>query len=183
MTSDPAAHGCPHWGRECGYWAFKGRDSARSKAETTQMFGQRPGKPYAFGEVEMWGKVIECSDGYRAQYMRPVSLELMGVDDATRQRLQALWPSVRFVSEYRYIPADDAYSAVLRNSALMGSWNHYLNAPWPRRKRFSRERVLGAVYAGIGGSYVALAASTGSKLYAMMAAVWGVGAILWLAVR
>lgn len=54
----------PVWGCRCGYYAMK----SLSDCTTGPL-----NSPYAFAVIALlWGKVIECENGYRAQYMRPI---------------------------------------------------------------------------------------------------------------
>lgn len=47
----------PNWGCRCGYYAYKTKESASPSFAIITF---------------LWGRVIECEDGYRAEYMRPI---------------------------------------------------------------------------------------------------------------
>lgn len=53
----------PVWGCHCGYYAMK----------VLRDVIPYPDLKYEFAVIVlMWGKVVECEDGYRAQYMQPI---------------------------------------------------------------------------------------------------------------
>ena len=65
----------------CGYYAFKTPiDLARNS------YGPNPRNPFHLvGRVALWGRVIECTGGYRAEYAYPQALFLgVGADDAAK---------------------------------------------------------------------------------------------------
>jgi hypothetical protein len=77
-----AAHPAPHWGCECGVYAFKHRKDAEHLAR------EKVGRDtLALGRVSLWGRVIESERGYRAAYAYPYDLELLG---GTEQLARAL---------------------------------------------------------------------------------------------
>lgn len=51
----------------CGIYAFKTKQDA-------QWWMQERNKRFVYGEVFLWGRVIECDSGYRAQYAYPKSV-------------------------------------------------------------------------------------------------------------
>lgn len=59
----------------CGYWAYRERE---------KLAGQYGENPYCFGEVSLWGRVVEGSMGYRAQFAYPMSFHISRV-------VQELW--------------------------------------------------------------------------------------------
>jgi hypothetical protein len=61
----PARHGC-----KCGYWAMKDKLFPGSEMAT-----QAVAYSHLIGEVALWGRVIETSRGYRAQYAYPLNLQ------------------------------------------------------------------------------------------------------------
>lgn len=67
----------------CGLWAMRSRNKLDS------MTGAYYRKTECFGEVYLWGTVIECTDGYRAEYAYPKSLYVRGnVDVLTVMALE-----------------------------------------------------------------------------------------------
>lgn len=57
-------HEAPQPECQCGYWAFKTHE---------EMFSNLLG-PYVYGEVKLWGRVIEHKHGYRAQHAKVTKL-------------------------------------------------------------------------------------------------------------
>ncbi len=80
-------HVAPMTGCACGYWSFK------TKAHL-EISGFRSAK--VFGQVSIWGKVIEHKDGYRSQFAYP---SVLYADDVTATRLLRFGVPVRPLSE------------------------------------------------------------------------------------
>lgn len=57
----------------CGFWAFKQLGSLWEHCVRYSMARQ---ELWAFGKVEMWGRLVEHQNGWRAQFIRPVEVEL-----------------------------------------------------------------------------------------------------------
>lgn len=57
----------------CGFWAFKQLDSLWEHCLRYSLARQ---ELWAFGKVEMWGRLVEHQNGWRAQFVRPVEVEL-----------------------------------------------------------------------------------------------------------
>jgi hypothetical protein len=69
-TCTKGKHPAPRMDCECGVWAFKeldGLTSALNKYSEVRVLGN----------VELWGRVIETENGYRAQYAYPSELWLL----------------------------------------------------------------------------------------------------------
>lgn len=60
----------PHPSCTCGYWAFK---------ERSELSGQYGTNPYCFGQVSLWGRIIQGQRGYRAQYAYPLGVQVSEV--------------------------------------------------------------------------------------------------------
>lgn len=87
-------HPAPNASCACGIWALNERaDTERTVWEYAKQHTSLPG--FAFGRVQLWGKIIRCERGYRAQYARPTEIivcstdERMAVDLARRYRCAA----------------------------------------------------------------------------------------------
>lgn len=67
-------HRCPEKNCACGFWSFKSFDLMLEavKAYTTDVM--------VIGSVEIWGKVIECTNGYRSEFAYPKELWLLEPD-------------------------------------------------------------------------------------------------------
>ena len=63
----------PAFGCGCGLWAFKDLETLRQRFATNLTW-------FVCGTVALWGRIVECADGYRAQYAYPQELELVTVD-------------------------------------------------------------------------------------------------------
>lgn len=50
----------------CGIYAFN-----RMELVTKEYCGEGKSRKYVYGEVSLWGRVLECKDGYRAQFAYP----------------------------------------------------------------------------------------------------------------
>ena len=61
----------------CGIYAVTTREAALEWAQTT---ARAMPMPLVIGQVHLWGRVLQFSSGYRAQYAYPYSLEVL--DDA-----------------------------------------------------------------------------------------------------
>lgn len=65
-------HDAPATNCHCGIWALKElEDAEKTIAEYDK------GQAFAYGSVQLWGRVIECERGYRAQHARPLSLTVI----------------------------------------------------------------------------------------------------------
>jgi hypothetical protein len=58
----------------CGIYAVTKREAALEWAQTT---ARAMPMPLVIGEVQLWGRVLRFSSGYRAQYAYPYSLEVL----------------------------------------------------------------------------------------------------------
>jgi hypothetical protein len=65
----PTPHEAPHAECGCGYWAFSERDKLNEALPAIWVWGSRPS--LVTGEVLLWGRIIEHTHGYRAQFARP----------------------------------------------------------------------------------------------------------------
>lgn len=64
-------HEAPAWDCSCGYWSFKGRESA------LQAMSRYEEDIAVIGTVEIWGRVIECENGWRSEFAYPKELWLL----------------------------------------------------------------------------------------------------------
>lgn len=62
-------HDCPSKDCHCGVWAFRSLDEFKKMAESYH-------STVVVGQVYLWGRVLECENGYRAQYAYPKELWL-----------------------------------------------------------------------------------------------------------
>ena len=70
----PDEHEAPARGCNCGYWSFRSLDLLK------KALGPYSGSIQVLGTVEIWGKVVECENGYRSEYAYPKELWLLGDD-------------------------------------------------------------------------------------------------------
>ena len=71
-------HRCPSWEHRCGIHAVK-------EIEQLQKWGNPDSK--VLGQVEMWGRVLEYEQGYRAEWAYPIKLFLQTKNKAYEERL------------------------------------------------------------------------------------------------
>lgn len=64
-------HPVPNYHCSCGYWSFKSLDNLKK----TLGLGIREYE--VIGTVEIWGRVIECENGFRSEFAYPKELLLM----------------------------------------------------------------------------------------------------------
>ena len=64
-------HAAPHFGCNCGYWSFKTREGL------TKALAQYSSTVDVIGQVEIWGRVIECKNGFRSEFAYPKELWLL----------------------------------------------------------------------------------------------------------
>ena len=61
-----AAQQCAGVSCSCGIYAFNKMELVK-----TEYRGEGRSRKYVYGEVSLWGRVLECKDGYRAQFGYP----------------------------------------------------------------------------------------------------------------
>ena len=64
-------HAAPHLNCGCGYWSFKTRELLEQALETYAVAVD------VIGQVEIWGRVIECENGWRSEFAYPKELWLL----------------------------------------------------------------------------------------------------------
>jgi hypothetical protein len=64
-------HEAPYRWHECGIYAYESETEAESKFASMWAHNAGPGVTWAFGRVSLWGRVIECQLGWRAQFAYP----------------------------------------------------------------------------------------------------------------
>lgn len=68
-TSDPNKHPAPCQSCECGVWGFGELDVLMQALDSYSA-------QTVIGQVSMWGRVIECANGFRSQFAYPKELWL-----------------------------------------------------------------------------------------------------------
>lgn len=63
----PEPHDCPGKDCSCGVWAFRSLDEFKKMGESYSSTA-------VVGQVFLWGRVLECENGYRAQFAVPKEL-------------------------------------------------------------------------------------------------------------
>jgi hypothetical protein len=75
------SHGAPRPGHVCGIYAFRERGQAEELLHQFGPVGAGANRlPAALGRVSLWGRVIENTGGWRAQFAYPYDLVLHGGD-------------------------------------------------------------------------------------------------------
>ena len=64
-------HAAPDLACHCGYWSFKTRELLEQALEGYASAVE------VIGQVEIWGRVIECENGFRSEYAYPKELWLL----------------------------------------------------------------------------------------------------------
>jgi hypothetical protein len=72
-----SGHAAPHPECTCGIWGMKTRDDAIA-ALSVYLVNHRHLPHYAIGRIHLWGVIVECESGYRAQYAYPAELFAAG---------------------------------------------------------------------------------------------------------
>ena len=81
-------HEAPDRGHKCGIYALRDRlEVARMLRELEQGAPWKP-RPAAIGRVSLWGRVIENTGGWRAQFAYPYDLELYGGNERLARELR-----------------------------------------------------------------------------------------------
>jgi hypothetical protein len=75
-SSFESTHAAPWPKCDCGVHAYKTEDAA--EAHWRRFVGFEPAEivGWAFGRVNLWGRVIECEQGWRAQYAYPWTIDV-----------------------------------------------------------------------------------------------------------
>jgi hypothetical protein len=84
-------HAAPWFDHECGVWALRDRATAYERMEG---FVETQGSDlvgWAFGQVSLWGLVIEHEHGYRAQFAYPYSISVESTDESLAGKLARLY--------------------------------------------------------------------------------------------
>lgn len=64
-------HAAPSLSCNCGYWSFKTRELLEAALDRYALDVE------VVGQVEIWGRVIECENGWRSEYAYPKELWLL----------------------------------------------------------------------------------------------------------
>jgi hypothetical protein len=76
-------HSAPKKGHKCGIYALSDRDAAEAMLHELGEVGPRFARlPAALGRVSLWGRVIENTGGWRAQFAYPYDLTMFGADES-----------------------------------------------------------------------------------------------------
>jgi hypothetical protein len=68
------AHPAPSKSCSCGFWSFKTRELLTAALSNYAM------EVDVIGQVEIWGRVVECENGFRSEFAYPKELWLLGDD-------------------------------------------------------------------------------------------------------
>ena len=75
----------PAAGHRCGIYAVRSRELAERLLADVRLPAPRP---LALGRVSLWGRVIENTDGWRAQFAHPYELFVLGGGRGTVRALR-----------------------------------------------------------------------------------------------
>jgi hypothetical protein len=80
----------PRRGHSCGIYAVRRREDAEKLLGRIGRIGSSVGRlPVAIGRASLWGRVIENTDGWRAQFAYPYELFVLGGDARLARELRA----------------------------------------------------------------------------------------------
>jgi hypothetical protein len=83
------SHAAPRKGHSCGVYALRERDAAEAMLHEIGEAGPDHNRlPAALGRVSLWGRLIENTGGWRAQFAYPYDLLLFGGDQSLAERLR-----------------------------------------------------------------------------------------------
>jgi hypothetical protein len=115
---DGGYHEAPWPDCECGFWAFKQKAAVEEAAKT---YAQ--GCEAVLGEVSLWGRVLECQNGWRAARAYPKTLTLLGGTRERADEIAALYGVPVTVGED--VPAPEPMSA----QSWSASWQWFSSGP------------------------------------------------------
>lgn len=81
-------HAVPHQTCTCGVWAL---NSEEMLWKTILQYDGNSSASFAYGKVQLWGRIIEHKLGYRAAHARPTELHLVRSDQDTADELAAFY--------------------------------------------------------------------------------------------
>jgi hypothetical protein len=82
-------HAAPRKGHSCGIYALRDRDPAEAMLHEIGEAGPASSRlPAALGRVSLWGRVMENTGGWRAQFAYPYDLVLFGGDESLAAQLR-----------------------------------------------------------------------------------------------
>lgn len=84
---DKPMDGMPHDYGMDGVWAFKDMSDAIRKYQESELIGTGL---FAMGSVKMWGQIVEHAIGYRSEFARIASIELLS-DKNTLEQLREIY--------------------------------------------------------------------------------------------
>ena len=87
MCTTQGTHEAPWPTCRCGFWAFHKRESVEQSL--FRDYGGEKGK--VLGQVALWGRVLECTMGYRGEYAYPQTLQFVEVDKKTAAAVAELY--------------------------------------------------------------------------------------------
>jgi len=87
----PEPHDTPGRDCRCGVWALKSRESMYERIGQLALRPPPSGLVIAFGQVQLWGRIVEHESGYRGQHARPLDVQLVGKTDREAYEIAAFY--------------------------------------------------------------------------------------------
>jgi len=87
VCTTSGAHEAPWPDCRCGFWAFKDREYV--ERTLFDSYGGEKGK--VIGQVALWGRVLECTLGYRGEYAYPQTFQFIEVDNKVAVGISELY--------------------------------------------------------------------------------------------
>lgn len=81
-------HEAPWPSCKCGIYGFRERESAE---DALARYSRGSTEGWALGRVSLWGRIVECERGWRAQYAYPYDLVVFTRDDSVAAELRDLY--------------------------------------------------------------------------------------------
>jgi hypothetical protein len=69
-------HEAPWPGCECGVYAYRTREAAEAHLESFRVGNKEGVLGWAFGQVSLWGRIVECEHGWRSEQAYPYAIEV-----------------------------------------------------------------------------------------------------------
>lgn len=87
ICTQDGGHEAPWPECNCGFWIFKDREHVERA-----MFDQYGGeKGKVIGQTAVWGRVLECTRGYRGEFAYPQTLQFIEVEDEIAKAVSATY--------------------------------------------------------------------------------------------
>lgn len=136
-SSFESRHEAPHRDHECGLYAYASREEAEAKFAGLAVTNGRQGVSWAFGRVSLWGRVIECELGWRAQYAYPYEVTVFTDGRAPNALAE------EYAIDVESRPRSDLRSLIAQHPAQGRPVVHTISGWW--RKEWYEKSIPGVI--------------------------------------